>query len=52
MGLSVSPAAIWQQFIDIQNKQRFMIIMDNAMVFSNKEEHFEDLENYFKALIK
>ena len=56
MGLSVSPATSWQ-FIDkvfenIPNRARYKIIMDDAMIFSVREQYFEDLANFFYALIK
>ena len=56
MGLSVS-SAIRQQIINkvfktIPNRERYKIIMDNAMVFSRKEHLFGDFTNIFKTLIK
>ena len=51
MGMSCSPA-LWQQFVHIiweqlPNKERYKIIMDNILIFSTKEQHWEDLENLF-----
>ena len=56
MGLSVLPA-VWQHFIDILfenilNRERYKIIMDDAMVFTRKEQPLGDLANLFKALVK
>ena len=55
MGISCSPA-LWQQFVHIiweqlPNKERYKIIMDNILIFSTKEQHWEDLANLFKVLI-
>ena len=56
MGISCSPA-LWQQFVHIiweqlPNKERYKIIMDDILIFSTKEQHWEDLTNLFKVLIK
>ena len=56
MALSVSPV-IWQYFIDkmfqnISNREKYKMIMANGMVFSRKDQHFVDLANHFKILIK
>ena len=56
MGMSCSPA-LWQQFVHIiweqlPNKERYKIIMDDILIFSTKEQHWEDLTNLFKVLIK
>ena len=55
MGMSCSPA-LWQQFVHIiweqlPNKERYKIIMDDILIFSTKEQHWEDLANLFKVLI-
>ena len=55
MGMSCSPA-LWQQFVHIiweqlPNKERYKIIMDDILIFSTKEEHWEDLANLFQVLI-
>ena len=56
MGMSDSPA-LWQQFVhviweELPNKERYKIIMDDILIFSTKEQHWEDLDNLFKVLIK
>ena len=56
MGMSCSPA-LWQQFVHIiweqlPNKERYKIIMDDILIFSTKEQHWDDLANLFKVLIK
>ena len=56
MGMSCSPT-LWQQFIhiiweELPNKERYKIIMDDILVFSTKGQHWEDLNNLFKVLIK
>ena len=56
MGMSCSPA-LWQQFVhiiweELPNKERYKIIMDDILIFSMKEQHWEDLDNLFKVLIK
>ena len=56
MGMSCSPA-LWQQFVHIiweqlPNKERYKIIMDDILIFSTKEQHWEDLANLFSVLIK
>ena len=54
MGMSCSPA-LWQQFVHIiweqlPNKECYKIIMDNILIFSTKEQHWEDLTNLFEVL--
>ena len=54
MGMSCSPA-LWQQFVHIiweqlPNKERYKIIMDDILIFSTKEQHWEDLANLFAVL--
>ena len=56
MGMSCSPA-LWQQFVHIiweqlPNKERYKIIMDDILIFSTKEQHWEDLANLFQVLIR
>ena len=54
MGMSCSPA-LWQQNViweELPNKERYKIIMDNILIFSTKEQHWEDLQNLFAILIK
>ena len=56
MGMSCSPA-LWQQFVHIiweqlPNKERYKIIMDDILIFSTKEQHWEDLANLFTVLIQ
>ena len=56
MGMSCSPA-LWQQFVHIiweqlPNKERYKIIMDDILIFSTKEQHWEDLANLFQVLTK
>ena len=56
MGMSCSPA-LWQQFVhviweELPNKERYKIIMDDILIFSTKEQHWEDLQNLFQVLIK
>ena len=53
MGMSCSPA-LWQQFVHIiweqlPNKERYKIIMDDILIFSTKEQHWEDLANLFPS---
>ena len=55
MGMSCSPA-LWQQFVHIiweqlPNKECYKIIMDDILIFSTKEQHWEDLANLFEVLI-
>ena len=56
MGMSCS-LALWQQFVhvireELPNKERYKIIMDDILIFSTKEQHWEDLDNLFKVLVK
>ena len=56
MGMSCSPE-LWQQFVhviweELPNKERYKIIMDDIIIFSTKEQHWEDLPNLFAVLIK
>ena len=58
MGMSVSPQ-IWQQFVNlvfqdniIKRKQNFDVIMDDTFIHSMKEEHMDDLMDFFKVLQK
>ena len=56
MGMSCSPA-LWQQFVhviweELPNKERYKIIVDDILIFSTKEQHWEDLQNLFAILIK
>ena len=56
MGMSCSPA-LWQQFVHIiweqlPNKERYKIIMDDILIFSTRQQYWEDLENLFHVLIK
>ena len=56
MGMSCSPA-LWQQFVhviweELPNKERYKIIMDDILIFSTKDQHWEDLQNLFQVLIK
>ena len=56
MGMSCSPALL-QQFVHIiweqlPNKERYKIIMDESLIFSKKEQHWEDLANLFEVLIR
>ena len=56
MGMSCSPA-LWQQFVHIiweqlPNKERYKIIMDDILIFSTKEQHWEDLANLFQVLTR
>ena len=56
MEMSCSPA-LWQQFVhiiweELPNKEIYKIIMDDILIFSNKEQHWEDLDNLFKVLVK
>ena len=56
MGMSCSPA-LWQQFVHIiweqlPNKECYKIIMDDILIFSTKEQHWEDLVNLFQVLIR
>ena len=44
--MSCSPA-LWQQFVHViweqlPNKERYKIIMDDILIFSTKEQHWED----------
>ena len=54
MGMSCSPA-LWQQFVHIiweqlPNKEPYKIIMDDILIFSTREQHWEDLRNLFEVL--
>ena len=40
---------IWEE---LPNKVRYKIIMDDILIFSTKEQHWEDLQNIFAILIK
>ena len=56
MGMSCSPA-LWQQFVHIiweqlPNKECYKIIMDDILIFSTREQHWEDLANLFEVLIR
>ena len=56
MGMSCSPA-LWQQFVhviweELPKKERYKIIMDDILIFSTKEQHWEALQNLFAVLIK
>ena len=56
MRMSCSPA-LWQQFVHIiweqlSKKEKYKIIMDDILIFSTKEQHWEDLANLFAVLIK
>ena len=49
--------ALWQQFVhviweELPYKERYKIIMDDILIFSMKEQLWEDLKNLFKVLIK
>ena len=54
MGMSCSPA-LWQQFVHIiweqlPNKERYKIKMDDILIFSTKEQHWEDLRDFDKSV--
>ena len=56
MGMSCSPV-LWQQFVHIiweqlPNKERYKIIMDDILIFSTKEQHWEDLANLFAVFTR
>ena len=56
MAMSCSPG-IWGQFANfirqqLQNKERYRIIMDDILIFSTKETHQQDIEDLLNALIK
>ena len=56
MGLKVAPT-IWQSFInsvlgDLPNRNHYVAIMDDCLVFSKFDDHLQDLTNLFKSLIK
>ena len=56
MGMSCSPG-IWQQFInkiqqELPNKERYKIIMDDILIFSKWETHWQDIVDLLKVLIK
>ena len=40
---------IWEQ---LPNKERYKIIMDDILIFSTREQHWEDLANLFEVLIR
>ena len=55
MGLSVAPS-IWQSFINsvlgnIPNRNRYIAIMDDCLIFTKFNDHIQDLKNLFKNLI-
>ena len=54
--MSCSPA-LWQQFVHViweqlPNKEQYKIIMDDILIFSTKEQHWEDLANLFAVIIR
>ena len=56
MGMSCSPG-IWQQFInkiqqELPNKERYKIIMDDILIFSKWETHWQDIMDLLQVLIK
>ena len=56
MGMSCSPG-IWQQFInkiqqELPHKERYKIIMDDILIFSKWETHWQDIMDLLKVLIK
>ena len=56
MGMSCSPG-IWGQFADfirqkLPNKERYRIITDDILIFSNKETHQQDIEDLLDVLIE
>ena len=56
MGLAISPA-VWMQFISrvmasMPNPKAHLAIMDDCLVHTKKENHWEEIENLMKALIK
>ena len=56
MGLKVAPT-VWQSFInsvlgDLPNRNHFVAIMDDCLVFSKKKDHLQDIKNLLSALIK
>ncbi len=56
MGLSISPAR-WMEYVNVllgtlEHKNKFLAIMDDLLVHSKKAQHWELLEELFKALIK
>ena len=51
IGISVSPQ-IWLQDDIIKRKQNFDVIMDDTFIHSTKEEHIDDLMDFFKVLQK
>ena len=56
MGLAISPQ-IWIDYIEnilcgMDNKQDFIVIMDDLLVHGLKENHLNRLETLFKAMIK
>ena len=56
MGMSCSPG-IWQQFInkiqqELPNKERYKIIMDDILIFSKWETHWQDIMDLLTVLIK
>ena len=40
---------IWEQ---LPNKEHYKIIMDDILIFSTREQHWEDLANLFEVLIR
>ena len=54
MGMLCSPA-LWQHFVHViweqlPNKERYKIFMDDILIFSTKEQHWEDLANLLAVL--
>ena len=45
-------AAICTHYLGRITKQRYKIIMDDILIFSTKEQHWQDLQNLFAVLIK
>ena len=56
MGLNISPAK-WMEYVEVllenvENRHNYIVIMDDLLVHSTKQKHFEILENLFKSLIR
>ena len=56
MGLSISPAK-WMEYVellmeDLSDRKHYIAIMDDLLLHSSYAEHFQQLEDLFRSLIK
>ena len=55
--VSLAPPKIWMDYItlilnDLEQKSKFIAIMDNLLIHSSKQEHWGLVESLMKAMIK